>query len=135
MRIISFAWTTPALLARRKTVTRREWTPEYAAGFHPGDLVAAYNRSPRNGGRQVAVLRIQSVILESTIVMPDSDYEAEGFVYLAGRRIGKHDASWEGFRQWRNDDEDMWVIRFDVVEIFEVHAVPTSQPLLGYPSC
>jgi hypothetical protein len=32
MKIISFARTTEALKARRKTVTRREWKDSYAAG-------------------------------------------------------------------------------------------------------
>lgn len=83
MKIISFAWTTPALLAGRKTVTRRDWQLGYASGFHAGDLVAAYNRSPRHGGRQVATIRLtRAPYLESTKEAPPEDYEAEGLAYL-----------------------------------------------------
>ena len=52
VKIISFAWTTPALLAGRKTVTRRDWSDRYALLFHADDFVAGYNRSPRHGGRR-----------------------------------------------------------------------------------
>jgi hypothetical protein len=39
MMTISFAWTTPALLAGHKTVTRRDWDAEYAIRFAAGQLV------------------------------------------------------------------------------------------------
>src|SRR3990170_1690123 len=83
MRIISFAWTRPALLAGRKTVTRREWDDSYASRFGEGELVAVYDRSPRYGGKQVATIQLTRVpYRESTRDAPDSDYEAEGFAYL-----------------------------------------------------
>lgn len=60
--IISFAWTTQALLAGRKTVTRREWTDGHAAKFKPGDLVDAWDKLPRcKGSKKVAVIRIISI--------------------------------------------------------------------------
>ncbi len=59
--IISFAWTTPALLAGKKTVTRREWSDKHAAKFKPGDLVDAWDKSPRFKGKKVAVIRIVSI--------------------------------------------------------------------------
>lgn len=34
MNIISFAWTTEALLCGQKSVTRRDWSDNYAAKFH-----------------------------------------------------------------------------------------------------
>ncbi|MBW2053822.1 MAG: ASCH domain-containing protein [Deltaproteobacteria bacterium] len=52
MKIVSFAWTTEALLAGRKTVTRRCWNERYAGRFKSGDLVQAYDRNP-SGGRTV----------------------------------------------------------------------------------
>lgn len=38
---ISFAWTTPALLAGRKTVTRRHWDRRYAGRGEKGAIVPA----------------------------------------------------------------------------------------------
>ncbi len=59
--IISFAWITPSLLARLKDVTRREWSDAHAAKFKPGDLVDAWDKSPRFKGKKVAVIRIVSI--------------------------------------------------------------------------
>lgn len=83
----------------------------------------AYNRSPRFGGKAVAVIRIVSVRLERTSTMPDSDYEGEGFAFLDGTKIGPHDATWEGFEAWRLADESMFVIRFELVRKLGVQAV------------
>lgn len=56
MRIISFGWTWPALVAKSKTVTRWDWDEDYARRFHKGDIVLAYDRSPRLGGRPTRAL-------------------------------------------------------------------------------
>jgi uncharacterized protein YqfB (UPF0267 family) len=64
VKIISFAWTTPQLLAGKKTVTRRDWSDKYARQFRAGDLVQVYDKSPRAGGKRVAVIEIKSIKLE-----------------------------------------------------------------------
>ncbi len=118
--IISFAHTTPALLAGEKTVTRREWSPEHAARFRAGQMVDAYDRSPRNGGKRVATIRITSITREPMSAMPDGDYEAEGFAYLEAHGIGSaagHDTSRRGFEEWRQAGTDAYVVRFELVEI------------------
>lgn len=53
MMIISFAMTVNAFLSGSKTVTRRFWKDKYAAKFHAGDIVDAYSKSPRNGGKKI----------------------------------------------------------------------------------
>lgn len=118
MKIISFAWTTPALLARRKTVTRREWTEAYAHQFQAGDLVAAYDKNPRNGGKQVATIRLLcDPYLEPVNQMPGSDYEAEGFQYFEEQSL-----LFQGFfprvywRAWKASKIPVWVIRFEVID-------------------
>ena len=125
MRLISFAFTTPALLAGRKTVTRRLWKDTWAAGFKAGDLVAAYDRNPRNGGHQVATIRLTAdPVKERTGTMPDSDYDAEGFAWLQGMRSATDHlknapvGAWskEAFQEWRDRDELLWVIRFELVQ-------------------
>lgn len=77
--ILSFAWTTRALLERRKTVTRRRWTPAYAEKFAPGMLVDAYDRNPRFGGVKVAVIRILSIRREPLEAITADDVVREGF--------------------------------------------------------
>lgn len=93
--IISFAWTTGALLAGRKTVTRREsWTPGYFKRWQDAwdksrnrrdkdrlkyRIHDAYDRSPRNGGRKVgSIVLTCRPYLEPLCAMPESDLEAEG---------------------------------------------------------
>jgi hypothetical protein len=72
----------------RSERTRRDWNPEYARRFHKGDLLAAYNRSPRIGGKQVAIIRLKAdPYLESTADAPPEDYAGEGFDYLS--ELGK----------------------------------------------
>jgi hypothetical protein len=58
MKIISFAWTTPALLAGSKCVTRREWDKKYAESFEAGEYVQAFDKSPRAGGKCVAIIEL-----------------------------------------------------------------------------
>jgi len=64
MQIISFAWTTAALLNGHKTVTRRDWNDAYGKKFQNGDLVQAYNKSPRNFGERVGIIKIEDIWLE-----------------------------------------------------------------------
>ncbi len=81
MRIISFSDTTEALLAGRKTVTRRQWKDTYAKTFHEGEYVQAYNKNPRNGGKPVAIIQLtQAPYLDARLLT--TDWEAEGFAYM-----------------------------------------------------
>jgi len=125
MMTISFAWTTPALLAGVKTVTRRNWEPEYAARFRAGQLVAAYDRQPRYRGRQVATIRLtQAPYRQSTAEAPASDWEAEGFAYLesVGAKVDgmRPKVLW---RAWHVYPQQMWVVRFELVEVVGAQAV------------
>lgn len=83
MKIISFAYTTPALLAGRKTVTRREWKDSWAERFKKDEFVQAYDKDARYGGKKVAVIQLtEKPYKEELIKMPFADYEGEGFRYL-----------------------------------------------------
>ena len=116
--IVSFAWTTPAFLAERKSVTRRQWDDAYAMRFKPGSIHQAYDKSPRNGGKQIGQIRIRSVAKEPISRMSDSDYEAEGFKYMeeCGLKIWgltpRH-----AFQEWRVSGESYWVIRFEILSL------------------
>ena len=114
--IISFAWTTPALLASRKECTRRQWSDAYAAKFNPGQIVQAWSRQPRFGGKHVADIRILSVTKESTADMPDGDWVAEGFESLSrlGIKVGKSTPI-EIWSFWKECPQMLWVVRFELV--------------------
>jgi len=118
-RIISFAWTVPALLARQKTVTRRDWKPNYARQFKAGHLAFAFDRSPRAGGKQIAVIRLTAgPYWERGCDMPDSDYEAEGFAFLQQHRLTVNGTPpRELWQQMKASDDGVWVVRFEVVSI------------------
>ena len=126
-RIISFAWTSPALLASAKTVTRRMWDDDYGARFKAGMEVLAYDRSPRHHGRPIARLRLtDDARLEADSDAPDGDYEAEGFAWLAehptclpksGRLGYLEQVSRESFDAWRRMGGRSWVVRFDMLEL------------------
>ena len=117
MKRISFAWTTPALLAGRKTTTRRAWKDHYAAMFRAGELVEAWDRLPFVGGHCIATIRLRAApVRESTARVGAEDWEAEGFAYMTeiGARVdGKW--PWEFFTDWQDDPRDLWVVRFDLV--------------------
>jgi hypothetical protein len=127
-KIISFAWTSTALVAGRKTVTRRQWTPSYAAQFHRNDLVDAYDRQPRYRGRKIATIRLtHDPVYLPDATMPETDYEAEGFAFLDEhpefipkswkKEMDEGETLKDHFEYWRQSGESSWVIRFIVISI------------------
>ena len=119
MMIISFAWTTDAFLAGRKTRTRRQWADDHVKKFHVGEIVQAWNRTPRvSGAKRVGYLKITGLKREHVSLMPDEDFEKEGFAYLAehGTKIWGMDAK-ESFENWRKQDRTYWVVDFVKVSI------------------
>ena len=92
---ISFAWTTPALLAGAKTITRRSWSASHASRFRAGTIVDAWDRLPRTGrGHKVTSIRItRDPWQQRTSEMDDvTDYEREGLRWLDlnGHRLCGH---------------------------------------------
>lgn len=83
MLIMSFAHTADALVAGRKTVTRRCWKESHAAKFTPGTLVAAWDHLPHRGGKKIAVLRIVSVRLSDVLGVGTVEAMREGFADAA----------------------------------------------------
>lgn len=125
--IISFAWTSAALLAGRKTVTRREWTEDYASRFKAGMLIDAYNWQPRFKGKKIALIKLtHDPRLEANEDMPDEDYEGEGFAYLAENphlipkafKMQPGETMLDRFNLWRYGDKSyMWVVRFKLLRV------------------
>jgi hypothetical protein len=122
VKIISFAETTPALLAGRKTCTRRQWNPRYAAQFRPGDLVQAYDKNPRNGGKPVAVIEVLGRPVLSTY-LPETDWEAEGFAYMEeeGLTLFGGATPQQVWDQWKafGGLRGLYEVRFKVVKVQE----------------
>ena len=127
MKIISFAWTTPALLAGRKTCTRRDWDERYAQSFKASEMVQAYDKSPRVGGKKVAVIKLVGTPI-LTDMMPADDYDAEGLKWMeeqeimvpvtdvkSKRKLPMHPRRfWEA---WLATRFPMWLVRFELVNI------------------
>jgi hypothetical protein len=115
MRIISVAWTAPAVLARRKFCTRRDWPDSYAAQFHKGDIVQLYDKTPRIGGKLICFVRLTADPVKIlTGYLPDGDWDNEGFQYLTenGYKCGKVSCA-ELVASWLANPKEMWVIRFE----------------------
>lgn len=115
--IISFAWTTPALLAGEKTMTRRHWKAEHAMRFRAGQLVDAWDKSPRvRGSRKVATIRITRdpylEVLDGPI--PGEVYRREGFAYLATH--GQRELVDRICSDWVGSSDAEWVVEFELVE-------------------
>lgn len=118
--IISFAWTTPALLAGQKTVTRRDWNPKHAARFEVGMLVDAWDKSPRFKGHKVATIRLtETPHQELSSDIPDADWYAEGFEYAMAHdlRFQNKVTAREVWDFWKVEPHLQWIVRFEVVEL------------------
>jgi uncharacterized protein YqfB (UPF0267 family) len=113
MMIVSFAHTTPAFLANRKTRTRRDWVESHAKKFHVGDVVKAYDKSPRVHGKLVGYLRVTGLTRENVALMTEEDFEKEGFAYLQEQGIlmwGKIPRA--AFDDWIDTEQDYYVLDF-----------------------
>ena len=114
--VISFAWTSPALVAGKKTVTRRDWKRDHAAKFRKGDVVTAYNKSPRAGGKPIAKIQLTAdPYLEPTSKMTLESYQREGLTWL--HEHGHHVPRDLWFNAWRDLDELVYVIEFELLEV------------------
>lgn len=87
MIAISCAYTTPAVVARVKTRTRRWWKPQYAnmVRSQVGQTVELLTRQKRYGGERICLVKLLAVSPKPVPLadMPDEDYEREGFGYIA----------------------------------------------------
>jgi len=105
---ISFAWTMEALLAGLKTATRRDWTNSHAAKFHEGDLVDAYDRNPRIGGKKGAVVRLTVTPFRQWLHdVTDEDEVKEGHLWGSGA----------AYREAMGIDRPLWVVEFNLVSV------------------
>jgi len=109
--IISFAWTTQALLKKKKTVTRRFWKDSYAKKFKKGDIVDAYSKDPRAKGKKIAEIRITKDPYEERVEdISDEHFEREGGTLF-----------WKTKKEFidimKSCRDTCWVIEFEVLEV------------------
>lgn len=79
MRNMSFALTTPQILARRKTVTRRLGWQTLKAGETIQAIEKGQGLKKGEKARKLAVLRVESVRRERLDAITQQDVYAEGF--------------------------------------------------------
>jgi len=108
MKIISFAWTTQALLKGKKTVTRRDWNDKYAKSFHKDDIVQAYDKNPRSGGKKIAEIILTAEPYKQWLHdVIDEDEKREGGLWGNGK----------AYQEAMGEDRELWVIEFTLQEI------------------
>ena len=119
MKEISFSWMTTAFLAGAKTVTRQDWKDSYAKTFKKGEIVAAYSKQRRFGGKKIGLIKLtQDPYKENVTDMPKEDWVAEGFALMvAEKKLMNGRTAWNFYKRWVGEEKDLWVVRFRVVEI------------------
>lgn len=142
---ISFNWTAPAVRAKAKTTTLRQWATSHAQHFHEGDIVDAWDRSPRQHGqrfgRVLLTARPQLGIIRTHVLAssagPEHDDEtltealwrSEGFAYfhehpehrpskLFGKSTAGIDFGIKWFEEWclEHYADPFYLVRFTVLE-------------------
>ena len=107
MKRISFAWTTADLVLGQKTATRRCWDDRHAGRFRAGDEVLAYERSPRAGGKPIAVIRLtRDPYRQPLSAMTEADLAREGTLWSSVAEFC------QGF-----PCAEPWVIEFELVSL------------------
>lgn len=125
---ISFGKTLPYLTCKR--VTRRSWKDSHAKkfinAFHLNKLVKAWDKDIRYGGKQIGWCRlICAPYKEQLAAMPDEDLQAEG---------GLCSSVAEFIQQYfkGNSSLEVWVIRFEFIELDRPAPTPTAESLGVY---
>ena len=126
-KFISFGWTDDELLEGKKTVTRRAWPGQYARTFRKGDLIAATDKSPTKGGEAIALIRLtENPYKENLADLTKEEVEAEGFPNLTPEEFRN--------RFFKGKLQDVWVLRFEVVEILKPQEQPQEKNKSPFPA-
>lgn len=122
--IISYSWTTLAMLARRKCVTRRDWSEKQIALAkrisEKGDDVDAWSKSPRVHGVRVATVKILSVHAHQPLrELCPQDWEDEGFALLEALQPRSASQIWNGWHEdvALNPHASLTTVRFEFLSI------------------
>ena len=123
---ISFGTTLQYLTC--KTVTRRNWKDSHAKkfikAFEQNKLIKALNKDIRYGGKQIGWCRLLCApYKEQLATMPEEDLQAEGGMCSSVEEFVKR--YFKG-----NSSLEVWVVRFQFIELEEAVPAPTF-PSLG----
>ena len=125
-RIISFGWTAAAVKARRKSVTRRAWAVPYGESFREGEELQAWTQAPFvPGAHRFGTIRlVEKPAQRLTSWQLADEWEAEGFAYMEEQGLTlpvgtKRLTPREFWDRWKLRAELLWVVRFEIVELFE----------------
>lgn len=113
MKIISFAWTTKALLEGKKTQTRRFWNDKYAKTFRAGQLIQAYDKNPRAGGKPVAIIRLTCDAWKQKL----QDLTHRQFLAEGGFMYWKHGHEFIDMMLSQGKGDKVWVLEFELVAV------------------
>lgn len=89
-------------------------------------MVSAYDRQPRFGGKQIAVIRLTCTpYFEATGIMPEVDYAGEGFEFYDQNphllpkmyALEADETMLDRFRAWQRVNVPLWVVRFQLEEL------------------
>ncbi|KKN82008.1 hypothetical protein LCGC14_0312750 [marine sediment metagenome] len=118
MKIISFSYTVEALLAGAKTVTRRDWSERYARSFNAGEVVQAWDKLPRAGGKRVGAIRLTHAPFQENVrAAPRWAFADEGLAWMAVHDLRLQGLTPEAFwLRWREENPLLWVVRFELIE-------------------
>lgn len=127
--LISFSWTSPALLAGAKTVTRRDWSESHAAKFRAGMLVDAWDRGPRTRlGRKIATIRLSGVYKKRSNEVPWADWYAEGFEWLSVKgTLNDRRRAEVIWYDWHKRPRDLYVVRFELIEVLRARILAAEE--------
>lgn len=110
MRIISFAWTTEALIQGKKTVTRRMWKKRLV---RKDDMVQAYDKAPYHKGKCIAIIEIMSARHEPLYRVTDEEERKEGGLWGSGEQfIQSFLKAYPGMKR----SDNVWRIEFVIVK-------------------
>ena len=141
MPMLSFSWTLPAVLHRRKTCTRRKFSTYYLTTFKSGREFCITDKRLEYGGQVMGIGQmLRDAYPEPLSRIPDSDYEAEGFDFfeehpelLTGQFKGMDIRNWCEVmaRELRHDPQlrnvNDIVLRFQPIDIFHVPELSAPQ--------
>jgi len=114
MMWISFAYSIDEVRSGVKTSTIRLWADKHAAKFKAGDLVKAYDKNPRNGGKPRAVIRITKAPFKGMLhdlVYERHRIEKEGHPADGGMTIQQF---LDAYFPMVPLDAEMWCLEFEL---------------------
>lgn len=114
MKIIAYQHTALQCLLGDKTVTRRIWNVKYARQFKAGEIVQAWDRSPRVHGQKFGEQRLLSLCYESIgRLEEDSQYARDE---LAKEGYPGVDAKWF-IDKFFKDADWIWRVEFEMTAV------------------